>query len=209
MKNKVLIFCMVIMIFAGCGGNTSKGDFAENGFQNAESKMTQESVTDDTQTEAVGTENGTEQQVYVFEFADAVTAEGDTMSADIFADSKLTMVNVWATFCGPCINEMPDLGEIAKAYNKADFQMLGIISDTVEGDADMLAEAKEIIEETGADYPHLLLNEELYVNLVGASDSVPTTYFFNQKGELLGYLVGAQSKEVWEEIINGLLEEME
>ena len=47
------------------------------------------------------------------------------------------------------------------------------------------------------------------MNLVGASDSVPTTYFFNNKGELLGYLVGAQSKEVWKQIIDGLLAEME
>ena len=104
---------------------------------------------------------------------------------------------------------MPDLGEIATAYDAADFQLIGIVSDTVEGDEDMLTDAKAIIEETGANYPHLLLNEELYVNLVGASDSVPTTYFFNEKGELLGYLVGAQSKETWEEIIDGLLEEVE
>ena len=150
----------------------------------------------------------TEQQVYVFEFSDAVTVDGGTMSSDVFANSKLTMVNVWATFCGPCINEMPDLGEIANAYDAADFQLIGIVSDVMEGDDDMLAEAKEIIEETGANYQHLLLNQELYYNLVGASDSVPTTYFFNQKGELLGYLVGAQSKENWEAIIDGLMEEM-
>ena len=87
--------------------------------------------------------------------------------------------------------------------------MIGIVSDVVEDDLDMLDEAKEIIEETNALYPHLLLNEELYVNLVGASDSVPTSYFFNEKGELLGYLVGSNTKEVWEGVINGLLEEME
>lgn len=79
----------------------------------------------------------------------------------------------------------------------------------MEGDETMLTEAKKIIEETGANYPHLLLNEELYVNLVGASDSVPTTYFFNQSGELLGYLKGAQSKDAWEQIIDSLLEEID
>lgn len=154
-------------------------------------------------------EGSAEEQVYVLEFTDAVTTEGETISSDIFANAKLTMINVWATFCGPCINEMPDLGEIAAEYDTSKFQMIGIVSDVVEDDLDMLAEAKEIIEETNALYPHLLLNEELYVNLVGASDSVPTSYFFNEKGELLGYLVGSNTKEVWEGVINGLLEEME
>ena len=209
MKKGLLIILMAGMVLAGCGGNSAEDSLTgKDGQQN----IGVENIEGDTvggETDENGTESGTEQQVYVLEFTDAVTIEGKTMSSDVFSNSKLTMVNVWATFCGPCINEMPDLGTIAGAYDTADFQMIGIVSDVVEGDDDMLAEAKEIIEETGANYPHLLLNEELYINLVGASDSVPTTYFFNQDGELLGYLVGAQSKEVWEEIIDGLLEEMQ
>ena len=205
MKKKFLTLMMAGLLLAGCGGSSDNGNVAGNGgLQSGANSVTGESGAGD-----VGTENATEQQVYVLEFTDAVTVDGGKMSADVFANSKLTMINVWATFCGPCINEMPDLGEIAGAYDAADFQLIGIVSDAVEGDADMLAEAKEIIEETGANYPHMLLNEELYMNLVGASDSVPTTYFFNQDGELLGYLVGAQSKAAWEEIINGLLEEMQ
>lgn len=205
MKKRFLILMMAGLLLAGCGGSSDNGNVAGNGgLQSGVDSVTGESGVGD-----VGTENATEQQVYVLEFTDAVTVDGGKMSADVFANSKLTMINVWATSCGPCINEMPDLGEIAGAYDAADFQLIGIVSDAVEGDADMLAEAKDIIEETGANYPHMLLNEELYMNLVGASDSVPTTYFFNQDGELLGYLVGAQSKAAWEEIINGLLEEMQ
>lgn len=203
MKKILWIFLMTSIVLAGCGGSVSEGNLAG-------SEMVGESQTENAGTGTSGEgENSTEQQVYVLEFTDAVTTEGEKISSEVFANSKLTMMNVWATFCGPCINEMPDLGEIASAYDATDFQMIGIIADTKEGDEDMLSEAKAIIEETGADYTHLLLNEELYTNLVGASDSVPTTYFFNQKGELLGYLVGAQSKEAWEEIIDGLLEEIQ
>jgi len=205
MKKKLLILCMTGLLLAGCGGNASEGNPAGNNGQQIDLDVNSEKENGDTN----NSETATEQQVYVLEFADAVTTEGEKMSSDVFANSMLTMVNVWATFCGPCINEMPDLGEIADSYDAADFQMIGIVSDVLEGDEELLAEAKEIIEETGADYPHLLLNEELYVNLVGASDSVPTTYFFNQEGELLGYLVGARSKDSWEELIDGLLEEVE
>ncbi len=210
MKKRVLILMMAGLLLAGCGGSADNGDVAGNGgLQSGSVTGEQEIGTKGTATGDNSAEDTAEQEVYVLNFTDAKTTEGETMSADVFANSKLTMINVWATFCGPCINEMPDLGEIAREYDAAEFQMIGIVSDVIEGDADMLSEAKEIIEETGADYTHLLLNEELYMNLVGASDSVPTTYFFNQDGELLGYLVGAQSKGVWEEIINGFLEEMQ
>ena len=205
MKKRFLVLMMVGLLLAGCGGNADSGNVDGNGgLQGGANSVTGESGAGE-----ASTENATEQQVYVLKFTDAVTVDGGKMSADVFANSKLTMINVWATFCGPCINEMPDLGEIAGAYDAAEFQMIGIVSDAIEGDEAMIAEAKEIIEETGANYTHLLLNEELYMNLVGASDSVPTTYFFNQKGELLGYLVGAQSKANWEGIIDGLLEELE
>ena len=69
--------------------------------------------------------------------------------------------------------------------------------------------AAELITQTGANYPHIPLNQSLYSNLVGGVDSVPTTFFVNQKGEVLGYVLGAQSKEAWEEIINSLLVEIE
>lgn len=138
---------------------------------------------------------------------EANTIEGEAVTSDIFADSKLTMLNVWATYCSPCLNEMPDLGEIANSYDKAEFQMYGIVSDVQEGDTKMMETANELIEETKADYPHLVLSESLYTNLLSGVTSVPTTFFVNQDGEVLGYLVGAQSKEAWENIINELLED--
>ena len=200
MKRGLLILILMGLFVAGCGNATSEN-------QNTNEKNSQ-MIKENDSANVTESEN-TEQEAYVVKFENAVTTEGTSISSEVFSNAKLTMVNVWATFCAPCINEMPALGEIANSYDAADFQMLGIVSDAVEDDETMLADAKEIIEETGADYPHLLLNEQLYMNLVGASDSVPTTYFLNRKGEVLGYLVGAQSKEVWEEIIDGLLEEVE
>lgn len=199
---KIIMISLLLMglVMAGCGSN--KDDQKNIGL----SDKGQTQIEEDT---AGSTESTTEAEPYVLHFS-GTTLRGDALTSECFADSKLTMINVWATFCGPCINEMPDLGEIAAEYDAADFQLIGIISDVIEGDeGDTFVEAQEIIAETGADYTHLLLNEELYRNLVGASDSVPTTYFFNQKGEYLGYLVGAQSKEVWKQIIDGLLAEVE
>ena len=37
--------------------------------------------------------------------------EGNVVSSSVFSEAKLTMINVWATYCGPCLREMPELGE--------------------------------------------------------------------------------------------------
>lgn len=194
-KRAVFLLCAAVLLTA-CG---SKGQDIDT------DKADVRTETDEQQTDG---QQEDEARPYILTFS-GQTTDGKTLTSDIFADSRLTMVNVWATFCGPCINEMPDLGAISSSYDPSDLQLIGIVSDVMEEDDALLDTAKELIEETGADYPHLLLNKELYTDLVGASDSVPTTYFFDRDGALLGYLVGARSKEDWKEIIDELLAGLE
>lgn len=133
--------------------------------------------------------------------------EGNPVSSQILASSKLTMINVWATYCNPCLREMPDLGELAGGYAPEEFQILGIISDVEEkSDQKMKDLALDLVEKTGADYTHLLLNESLYYALLTDVSAVPTTFFFDQEGNLLNTIVGSMDKTSWEEEINALLE---
>jgi len=199
MKKRMFLWMAAILLLAGCGADKEP--------------IQQPSVQEQTQEEAAdGVTEQTEEaadEPYIVSF-EATTIEGEPMSSDIFAQSKLTMINVWATYCNPCLMEMPDLGEIAAEYDKSEFQILGIVSDvTTEDGQESVDYAKELIEETKADYPHLLLNESLYVNLVGGTSAVPTTFFVKQDGEVLGYVVGANTKEGWVELINQLLAEIE
>ncbi len=218
MRRFIILTVMAVVLLTGCSkgqteneaadkniGTTTAGDASigedTTGGQGAQTGQNSTANSENT------TETETEPYVVVFE---ADTVDGEAITSDCFAQSKLTMLNVWATYCNPCLNEMPDLGEIAASYDTADFQMYGIISDVVEGaTADEIALAKDLIEQTKADYPHMILNQSLYNSLVLAVEAVPTTFFVNQKGELLGYVIGAQSKETWEELINELLEEAE
>ena len=123
---------------------------------------------------------------------EAVSADGETVTSDIFADSRLTMVNVWATYCNPCLMEMPYLGELAAEYSPEDFQIIGIISDVMEGDEDTLQTALSLISETGADtYTHLLLNESLYTAMLTDVTAVPTTFFVDSEGRILDTVLGS------------------
>lgn len=138
---------------------------------------------------------------------EASTIDGEEMTSDILAQSRLTMINVWATYCNPCLSEMPGLGELASEYDPGDFQLIGIISDVMVGsDEDALENARYLIEETNAAYPHLLLNESLYYGMLMDVSVVPTTFFYDSEGRLLDTVTGSMEKSKWEEKIDGLLE---
>lgn len=133
---------------------------------------------------------------------EATDLEGNKVTGEIFSQSKLTMVNVWATYCNPCLNEMPELGELAAEYEREEFQIIGIVSDVVEGSDQTLVES--LVQETGADYPHLLLNESIYNALLTDVSAVPTTFFLDESGAVLDTVVGAMEKSAWEEKIHEL-----
>lgn len=125
---------------------------------------------------------------------------GNTVTQEIFAQSDLTVVNVWATYCGPCINEMPYLGELAEEYDSSKVQIVGIPTDVYN--QEYLDYALSLVNETGADYTHLLMSEELYNWGLTEIQYVPTTFFVNSEGEILDSVVGSMSKEDWKTLID-------
>lgn len=154
-------------------------------------------------------EESAEKEKYYLSFA-AKSVDGEDVTSDILANSKLTMINVWGTFCNPCLEEMPDLGEIAASFDSSEFQMVGIVSDvTDKSKQEDIDYAKELIEETQANYLHLLNGESLTQNLLAGVSAVPTTFFVKQDGEVLGYMIGAMDRSSWEALIYELLEEVE
>lgn len=208
MKKRILALLLVAaFVFAGCS-NSESNETAVN--ITNEITIGQESSAEVPSSDAApSTDASGEPEKYYLTF-NSTTTDGGTWTSDNFANSRLTMINIWGTYCSPCLNEMPDLGEIATEYDAADFQLIGVICDVMEdADEKTLENAKELIEKTKANYPHLLLSESLYMNLVGAVSAVPTTFFVSQDGAVMGYLTGAQSKENWKSLIDQLLAEME
>lgn len=128
---------------------------------------------------------------------------GNEVTQQIFANAELTVVNVWATYCGPCINEMPYLGELSHEYDSAQVQIVGIPMDAMN--AEYVEYAASLVSQTGADYSHLLLNQELYNWGLTEIQYVPTTFFVNSEGEIIDSVVGSMSKEDWKNLIDSKL----
>lgn len=211
-KYAICACCVLLLAGALCGCAEGDGDkMAED--QTSQSGTSQAKDQKLAADEPQDAEEGTKEEAIVFESQDI---EGNLVTSDIFGQSKLTMINVWATYCNPCLSEMPELGELAGEYDATQFQLIGIISDVPEAmegvDKEKAEkardEAKGLIEETGADYPHLLLNVSLFEALLTDVTAVPTTFFIDQEGNVLDQVVGARDKESWKEIIDALLEEL-
>lgn len=150
----------------------------------------------------------------VFGTFSATDLNGNPVDESVFAENKLTMVNIWATFCGPCINEMPHLGEIANEYADKGVGIVGIVidvSDTTGAKNDkLLKEAIEIVEQTKADYLHIVPSPEMFDAKLNAVYSVPETIFIDSQGKQVGSpFLGARSKTEWLYIIDGILGELQ
>ena len=156
------------------------------------------------QPSASGSSSSEEEPDPIFITFEGTDLEGNTVSQDAFSQSKLTMVNVWATYCNPCLREMPGLGELAAEYDQSEFQIIGIVSDVWEGEDQTLVES--LVQETGAAYPHLLANDSVGQAILSSVSAVPTTFFFDGDGAYLGGVVGSREKSDWEELIHELLE---
>lgn len=142
----------------------------------------------------------------------ACDLSGVPVDESVFADYRLTMINIWATFCGPCLSEMPELGNLASDYAERGVQVLGIVADVQpEADGsfpmDMVDAARELVAQTGAHYRHLLPTIDLISAKLNQVSAVPETIFVNDKGELVGKsYVGTRSEEEWAQIVDSLLE---
>ena len=157
-------------------------------------------------TDAAG-ESENDAQTASFQNFTTTDLDGNEVTQEIFAGADLTMMNVWATFCDPCIREMPELGELSTDYKDKNVQIIGVAFDTLNQDMSIYQEqvdlAKEIAEKTGANYLHLIPSADLLqaglMDIVG----VPTTFFFDKDGNQVGEpVVGSKNKEVWASIID-------
>ena len=117
--------------------------------------------------------------------------EGNTITQEIFADYDLTVVNLWATWCGYCIEEMPDLAEL-KTMLPENVNFITLCEDA-HLDMDL---ANEILQASGANFQTLINTQEIYDQFLSLVTGFPTTVFLDSEGVLVGRpIVGVPSLE--------------
>ena len=216
MKRSVLLLLALALslCLTACGGPAAQPSAEQTTSQSvASQEAVQSAPQQDTSAEDAASASEQPSAAGILSQFSAQDLEGNSFDQTMLQDHTLTMVNVWATFCTPCINEMPDLGTLAQEYQDQGVQIVALVSDvlTMDGslDQDQMELAREIVASTSADYTHLVPSEDLYF-LLGQISSVPTTFFVDENGaQVGGTYVGSKDKEQWQEIIDQLLTEVE
>lgn len=121
---------------------------------------------------------------------------------------KVIFLNFWATWCGPCRNEMPDIQKLYEEYSAqgedAEVVILGIAGPGIgqEGSAEEIA---DFMEENGYTYPVLMdAGGEMFTRY-GIS-AFPTTFMIDKDGNVYGYVPGQMTENIMRSIIDQTLE---
>lgn len=118
----------------------------------------------------------------------AGTLDGGSFGPEDLAEKDITIVNFWATFCGPCIAEMPDLAALAGALP----DNVGLVTVCLDGGGDPEA-VRKLVDDAGYTGATILTGDGDLGALAGMILYIPTTVLADSQGNLVGDpIIGGQ-----------------
>lgn len=205
-KTKLFIFSVLtvltVSLFAGCSNEKE----TESAPESAETEQGTESKEDAEEDDDLSA---------MYQNLNTVDMNGEKVTSEIFSDKKLTLVNIWATWCGPCVGEIPELEELSKEYEDKGVGIKGLLvqvdmttGNLLEGlTDDERATAEDIL--ANVTYQQILVSKDMKAKL-GMIQGFPTSYFVDKDGKVVGEpIVGANNKDDWKKIIDERLKMLE
>lgn len=121
-------------------------------------------------------------ETYALNTQEGADVQGEKVTQAIFADYDLTLVNIWATWCGYCVQEMPELAKL-KDMLPENVNLISICDDA-SSEAQL---ACKILQESGAtNFPTLIASQEMYDQFLNQVYAFPTTCFIDSEGRIVG-----------------------
>ena len=109
---------------------------------------------------------------------------------------KVVLVNLWATWCGPCIAEMPHLKEMQEKYQDKGFEVLGLnTGDNETGEAEPVEKIKAFIAQKQLNYPIGYADENFFSQMLKITrmSGIPQSILINREGKMTGIFKGGGS----------------
>ena len=130
-------------------------------------------------------DDGSMQKFPAFEGKDL---DGNTVKSDeLFSGNAVTVVNFWFSGCKPCVDEMDDLDALNQRIKEQGGEVIGVNTETLDGNADNIATAKKILESAGASFRNIYFdpNGEAGKFALGIM-AFPTTCVVDRQGNIVG-----------------------
>jgi thiol-disulfide isomerase/thioredoxin len=121
---------------------------------------------------------------------------------------KVTLINLWATWCKPCVHEFPDLVKLYKEYKDDDFRLVFI---SLDDKGDVESQLIPFLKKQGVNftsYHNAFSKPEDLIDLIDKSwqGAIPTTYIYDKEGKMTQSFLGTRSYEEFEKEITKLLD---
>lgn len=208
--NLILLLAFFLMLTACAGKDTNDGKAAnkeDTKQENTVQPEKEDSDAADSKNNEVQSNALDEFEVYGT-FSEFVTydIDGNEVTESIFANKDLTVVNIWGTFCGPCINEMPELGAWEKELPD-NVQIVGLIVDISSTDDEtQIAAAKQITEKADVGFVNLIGGNGDFDELISSIVGVPTTIFVDKSGNIVGEIIVGADVDRYKSFVNKYIE---
>ena len=100
---------------------------------------------------------------------------------------KVLVVNLWATWCGPCRKEMPELVKLYKEYKSKGLEIVGLTTEDPETSGEIV---KNFVRDSSINYRIGWASGELAATLMQGRNSIPQSYIISRDGFILKRFVG-------------------
>lgn len=126
-----------------------------------------------------------------------VDLDGKPVNSSVLANAEYTMINVWASFCSPCIGEMEDLMKMDAEMDNV--QIITILGDARSPSDDTAEDAREVVQTLNLTLPVYLTNDE--IDALFPVDAFPTSFLVDREGNPLGTAcvgaIGPERYQAW------------
>lgn len=113
---------------------------------------------------------------------------------------KTVLLNFWATWCGPCIAEIPDLIALQEELGEEDFVVVGLSMDMVDPEL-----VHEFVDEMNVNYP-IAIDEGAIAEDYGGIFSLPTTFIIDKEGKIQQRTIGIFPAEAFKPHLIAMIE---
>jgi thiol-disulfide isomerase/thioredoxin len=100
---------------------------------------------------------------------------------------KVFLVNLWATWCGPCRQETPELVKLHKEFKSQGVEVIGLSTENPEASADLV---REFIHNYDVDYRVGWASNEVAITLMQGKDAIPQSFVISRTGRIVKRFVG-------------------